>query len=100
MEQRPEPTDVIGNFAKFNSPTVANGKVFVPTFSKSIKVYGLYPPDTATCISNGTGLLAEYFSNSPSSAPFPSAATITKTEPTINFNWGSGSPAGNQPRLF
>jgi hypothetical protein len=39
-------------------------------------------------------LLAEYFSNTPSSAPFPATATISKTEPTVNFNWGSGGPAG------
>ena len=33
--------DVIGNFAKFNTPTIANGKVFVPTFSKAIKFMAL-----------------------------------------------------------
>ena len=86
--------DVVGNFAKFNTPTVANGKVYVPTFSKAIKIYGIYPPDTTTCVSNGTGLLAQYFSNTPSTAPFPSTATINKTEPTINFNWGSYGPPG------
>ncbi|MEO8415956.1 MAG: PA14 domain-containing protein, partial [Ginsengibacter sp.] len=89
-----DPNDVIGNFAKFNTPTIANGKVFVPTFSKSIKIYGVFPPDTAKCISNGTGLLAQYYSHASSSAPFPSTATITKAEPTINFTWGSGSPTG------
>jgi hypothetical protein len=29
--------------AKFNTPVVANGKVYVPTFSKKIEVYGLLP---------------------------------------------------------
>jgi hypothetical protein len=33
--------DDFGNFAKFNVATVANGKVFVPTMSKSIAVFGL-----------------------------------------------------------
>ena len=89
-----DPNDVIGLFAKFNEPTVANGKVYVPTFSNAIKVYGVYPPDTAKCINNGTGLLAEYFSNTPSTAPFPAVATVTKTEPTVNFNWGMGGPPG------
>ena len=55
----------------------------------------LSPPlDTTKCISNGTGLLAQYFSNTPASAPFPSAATITRTEPTINFTWGNYGPPG------
>jgi hypothetical protein len=88
------PNDVVGMFAKFNEATVANGKVYLPTFSKSIKVYGVFPSDTGKCISNGSGLLAQYYSNTPSSAPFPATATISKTEPTVNFNWGSGGPAG------
>ncbi len=88
------PNDVLGMFAKFNQATVANGKVYVPTFSKSIKVYGVYPADSATCTGNGTGLLAQYYSNTPSSAPFPATATISKTEPTVNFTWGSGGPSG------
>src|SRR5690348_14334723 len=87
--------NVIGSFAKFNAPTIANGKVYVGTFSKKIKVYGVYPPaDTAKCINNGTGLLAEYFSRTASSAPFPATPTITKTEPAVNFNWGMSGPSG------
>jgi hypothetical protein len=35
--------DDFGNFAKFNLPTVANGKVYVPTFSNQLVVYGLLP---------------------------------------------------------
>jgi uncharacterized protein (TIGR03437 family) len=33
--------DGLGNLAKYTSPTVANGKVYVPTFSHSLMVYGL-----------------------------------------------------------
>jgi hypothetical protein len=33
--------DNIGSFAKFASPTVTNGKVFVPTFSNQLLMYGL-----------------------------------------------------------
>jgi len=33
------------NFAKFVPPTVANGKVYLPTFSGFVKVYGLRPSD-------------------------------------------------------
>ena len=33
--------DNVGTYAKFNNPTIANGKVYVATFSNQIKVYGL-----------------------------------------------------------
>lgn len=33
--------DGLGRFAKFATPTVANGKVFVPTFSNALAIYGL-----------------------------------------------------------
>ena len=33
--------DDVGTYAKFNPPTVANGKVYVPTFSNKLVVYGL-----------------------------------------------------------
>ena len=33
--------DALGNWAKFNPPTVANGKVYVATFSNQVMVYGL-----------------------------------------------------------
>ena len=35
--------DALGNFAKFATPTVANGKVYAPTFSNQLVVYGLLP---------------------------------------------------------
>ncbi|QQS48135.1 MAG: hypothetical protein IPM66_05680 [Acidobacteriota bacterium] len=35
--------DDVGNFAKFCPPTVANGKVYVATFSGKLHVYGLLP---------------------------------------------------------
>jgi hypothetical protein len=39
----PTGTDAVGNFAKFCPPTVANGKVYVATFSRGLAVYGLLP---------------------------------------------------------
>jgi hypothetical protein len=35
--------DSLGNFAKFNPPTVSNGRVYMPTFSKQYCVYGRLP---------------------------------------------------------
>lgn len=36
--------DALGNYAKFCPPTIANGKVYVATFSNALVVYGLNPP--------------------------------------------------------
>ena len=36
--------DDVATFAKFNTPTIANRKVYVPTFSGYLAVYGLLPP--------------------------------------------------------
>jgi uncharacterized protein (TIGR03437 family) len=37
------PADKLGAFAKFAEPTVVNGKVYVPTFSGEVDVYGILP---------------------------------------------------------
>ncbi|MBV8818523.1 MAG: hypothetical protein JO022_09220 [Acidobacteriaceae bacterium] len=42
--------DRLGTFAKFANPTVANGRVFVPTFSNALVVYGLLPPARGACL--------------------------------------------------
>jgi len=36
--------DSVGNYAKFAPPTIANGKVYLATFSNQLLVYGLLPP--------------------------------------------------------
>jgi len=33
--------DGAGNYAKFSAPTIANGHVYLPTFSSRVVVYGL-----------------------------------------------------------
>lgn len=44
--------DSVGNFAKFVPPTVANGKVYLATFSNRLNVYGLLPrPLLSTSVS-------------------------------------------------
>jgi len=48
--------DAVGSFAKFNQPIITNGKVYLPTFSNQLVVYGLIP---ATSNPNApTGLTA------------------------------------------
>jgi len=43
--------DGVGNFAKFVPPTVANGKVYLATFSGQLNVYGLLATTTAAQLS-------------------------------------------------
>ncbi len=47
-----------GNYAKFNCPTIANGKVYLATFSNKLVVYGLtdYVDGVATAPSRGPSL--------------------------------------------
>jgi len=87
--------DSLGNFAKFNSPTIANGKVFVPTFSNAVKVYGIGCNGSLDNIEydNGTGLKGEYFTNSNSSSGYPNAANFVRLDNNVNFNWGTGNAA-------
>jgi hypothetical protein len=57
-------------------------------------------PDPATevseesaALSTGTGLHADYFSNQSLTAP----AALSRTDATVNFNWGTGSPDASLP---
>ncbi len=44
--------DAMGNLAKFEGPVVANGRVYVPTFSNQLDVYGLLCGNsTVSCVS-------------------------------------------------
>jgi hypothetical protein len=41
--------DSVGSFAKFVPPTIANGKVYLATFSGKLNVYGLNAPAASKC---------------------------------------------------
>jgi hypothetical protein len=58
--------DSVGNFAKFVPPTVANGKVYLATFSGRLNVYGLLPrPILAIGLSTTNVVLSWSTNNSP-----------------------------------
>ncbi|MCU0353890.1 MAG: PA14 domain-containing protein [Cytophagales bacterium] len=44
-------------------------------------------------VGTGTGLTGRYYNNG--NRAFTVPVTLTRTDPTINFNWGSGSPAAS-----
>jgi uncharacterized protein (TIGR03437 family) len=57
--------DALGRAAKFVAPTVANGRVYVPTFSKTLAVFGLLSntvptggPSQITAVVNGANFAA------------------------------------------
>jgi len=44
--------------------------------------------EVSAALSTGSGLRGDYFNNQSLTAP----ATLTRTDGTVNFNWGNGSP--------
>jgi uncharacterized protein (TIGR03437 family) len=56
------PADALGEFIKFANPTVANGKVYVPTGSKQLLIYGLAagnnPAPAITAVTNAASYAA------------------------------------------
>ncbi|MGA2596684.1 MAG: hypothetical protein ABSH09_06775 [Bryobacteraceae bacterium] len=83
--------DGYGGFVKFVNPTVANGKVYVPTSSNQIVVYGVLPavaPQTIGSLINGAsgttgpvspGEIVEIFGNSVGPAS-PVAGAVSQSQ--------------------
>lgn len=55
--------DSIGRFSKFNTPVVANGKMYMATFSNRLNVYGLLPTFTNVIDKNDAGLFVNLYPN-------------------------------------
>ncbi len=73
-------TDNPGNYAKFNPPTICNGKVYLPTFSNQLVVYGLTGKVVDTCNTpnialNKTATASSSKNNFPVSNAFDGNAT-------------------------
>lgn len=52
--------DALGSFSRFANPTVANGKVYVPSLSNQLMVYGLLVPATSKPVITGLVNAASY----------------------------------------
>ena len=74
------------NFAKFSSPVIANGKVYLGTFSNQLIVYGLTSSAPDTCNTPNIALNKPSFASSAYSADLSAAAAF---DGDPNTRWSS-----------
>jgi hypothetical protein len=80
-EQNPT-RDAAGSFAKFNPPTIANGRVYLATFSNELVVYGIMgAPHFIMQPSSQTSLLGDT----------PSLTVTVSGQATLAFHWYLGN---------
>lgn len=82
-----------GNYAKFNCPTVANGKVYLPTFSNQIIVYGLTGTTVDTCNSPNIALNKPAVASSVQNSTYTAAAAFDGNPST---RWASAQQVDPQ----
>jgi len=75
-----------GNFAKFSSPTIANGKVYLGTFSNRLVVYGLQSGSTDSCNTVNIAQGKPAFASSSESSSYPASAAF---DGDLNTRWSS-----------
>ena len=68
--------DSVGNFAKFCPPTVANGKVYLATFSNRLNVYGLLPRPLLSIRISGNNAIVSWPTNGFSNYILQSTPTL------------------------
>ena len=68
-----DPANSMGNFAKYSTPVVANGKVYVGTFSNKVVQYGLAP-----------GLRIAKPAGAEAASPAPAAARTASTTSSLS----------------
>jgi hypothetical protein len=69
--------DSVGNFAKYVPPTVANGKVYLATFSNRLNVYGLLPRPSLSIALAGNNAILTWPTNGFFSYKLQSTAGLT-----------------------
>jgi len=73
--------DDVGNYAKFSPPTIANGKVYLATFSNQLLVYGLLPDFSLSAAPASSSVIAGQSGASTitvtAASGFNSAVTLT-----------------------
>lgn len=74
--------DSLGKLAKFVPPTVANGRVYMATFSGHLNVYGLLPPPLSASLKGGNVVLSWPAGNYPD-------YILQSCPDVISGNWSS-----------
>jgi hypothetical protein len=101
--------DNVGNFAKFVPPTVANGKVYLATFSNQLDVYGLFPSPTLTIRLAGANALITWPTNTVLTFALQTNTNLTSanwanTTNTVSVSNGAYQVtvpvAGTQPHFY
>src|SRR4029077_14937277 len=75
-----------GNYAKFNCPTIANGKVYLGTFSNQLVVYGLTGAAPDACNSTNIALNRPVYASSYEATNY---APLYATDGNLNTRWSS-----------
>ena len=88
--------DALGSVGHFQFPTVTNGKVYVPTGSRSITVYGLLPTAAPAGVvtqvryvprgGSGARMVGGKFQGSQDGTAYTNLATITQTPPDGQYS--------------
>ncbi len=68
--------DAVGNFAKFVPPTIANGKVYLATFSNKLNVYGLLPRPSLGISLSTTNVVLTWPTNTPAAFKLQSTTNL------------------------
>ena len=100
--------DSLGNFAKFVAPTVANGKVYIATFSNALKIYGLFPPPKLTITLSGGNVVLSWPTNNASAYVLqgntnlvgPNWSNIVSTLIITNGAYTTTVPTTNSPSFY
>jgi hypothetical protein len=79
--------DDVGNYAKFASPAVVNGKVYEASFSGVLNVYGLLPGFPGTCSATMESASQDFGTHGGSGSISVTASSGCTWTATSNVNW-------------
>ncbi len=79
----------VGPFTLTNSASVQAVATIPGAINSAVASAGFL---NLTALGSGKGLLGEYWSTTPSANPYPGPATLLRLDPTVDFDWGNGSP--------